>query len=98
MGSSRSSRSNARACPEDRASRSRSSFPPSTYTRAEGSLGAQFHWNPDTYLEQIRAEVPRYDELQKAAVEAVPFAPDRVLELGMGTGETTRVLLESHPD
>ena len=61
-------------------------------------MGAQFHWNPETYLEEIRAEVPRYDELQRAAVDAIPFAPDRVLELGMGTGETTRVLLEAYPD
>jgi tRNA (cmo5U34)-methyltransferase len=59
---------------------------------------SQFHWNPETYLEQIRAEVPRFDELQRAAVDAIPFAPERVLELGMGTGETTRVLLEAHPD
>jgi tRNA (cmo5U34)-methyltransferase len=59
---------------------------------------AQFHWNPETYLEEIRAEVPRYDELQRAAVEAIPFPPDRVLELGMGTGETTRVLLEVYPE
>ena len=61
-------------------------------------MSGQFHSNPSTYLEQIRAEVPRYDELQRAAVEAIPLAPDRVLELGMGTGETTRVLLEAHPD
>jgi tRNA (cmo5U34)-methyltransferase len=61
-------------------------------------LAAQFHWNPETYLEEIRAEVPRYDELQRAAVEAIPFPPERVLELGMGTGETTRVLLEAYPD
>jgi tRNA (cmo5U34)-methyltransferase len=61
-------------------------------------VAAQFHWNPETYLEQIRAEVPRFDELQQAAVDAIPFPPDRVLELGMGTGETTRVLLEAHPD
>jgi tRNA (cmo5U34)-methyltransferase len=59
---------------------------------------AQFHWNPETYLEEIRGEVPRYDDLQHAAVQAIPFAPDRVLELGMGTGETTRVLLEAYPD
>lgn len=59
---------------------------------------SQFHWNPETYLEQIRAEVPRFDELQRAAVDAIPFPPERVLELGMGTGETTRVLLEAHPD
>ena len=61
-------------------------------------MAAQFHWNPDTYLEQIRAEVPRFDELQEAAVAAIPFAPPRVLELGMGTGETTRHLLEAYPD
>lgn len=58
----------------------------------------QFHWKPETYLESIRAEVPRYDELQAAAIAAVPFAPERVLELGMGTGETTRRLIEAHPD
>jgi tRNA (cmo5U34)-methyltransferase len=61
-------------------------------------MSPQFHWNPEAYLEQIRAEVPRYDELQEAAVAAIPFTPERVLELGMGTGETTRVLLEAHPD
>ena len=59
---------------------------------------SEYHWNPDTYLEQARAEVPRFDELQRAAVDAIPSAPERVLELGMGTGETTRVLLESYPD
>ena len=58
----------------------------------------QFHWTPETYLELIRSEVPRYDELQEAAVAAIPFAPKRVLELGMGTGETTRRLLEAYPD
>jgi tRNA (cmo5U34)-methyltransferase len=58
----------------------------------------QFHWKPDTYLEQIRSEVPRYDELQEAAIAAIPFTPERVLELGMGTGETTRRLIEAYPD
>ena len=29
---------------------------------------------------------------------AIPFPPERVLELGMGTGETTRRLIEAHPD
>jgi tRNA (cmo5U34)-methyltransferase len=59
---------------------------------------AQFHWKPETYLEQIRAEVPLYDELQDQAIAAVPFTPERVLELGMGTGETTRRLIEAYPD
>ncbi len=56
------------------------------------------HWKPDTYLELIRSEVPRYDELQEQAIAAIPFAPERVLELGMGTGETTRRLIEAYPD
>jgi len=58
----------------------------------------RFRWKPESYLEQVRAEVPRYDELQDQAVAAIPFPPERVLELGMGTGETTRRLLEAHPD
>jgi len=61
-------------------------------------VAAQFHWNPETYLDQIRAEVPRYDELQQQSIEAIPFAPTRVLELGIGTGETTRRLLDRYPD
>ena len=58
----------------------------------------QFDWKPEIYLERIRAEIPGYDELQDQAVAAIPFAPERVLELGMGTGETTRRLIEAHPD
>lgn len=58
----------------------------------------QFHWKPDSYLDLIRSEVPRYDELQDAAIAAIPFTPERVLELGMGTGETTRRLIEAYPD
>src|SRR5262249_27055366 len=66
-----------------------------------GRTEGQFHDRPETYLEEIRAEVPRYDELQDQAVEAVGAigaAPRRVLELGIGTGETTRRLLERFPD
>jgi tRNA (cmo5U34)-methyltransferase len=58
----------------------------------------QFDWKPDTYSELIRSEIPRYDELQEQAIAAIPFAPERVLELGMGTGETTRRLIEAYPD
>lgn len=58
----------------------------------------RFDWTPDEYLARIRARIPRYDELQEQAIAAVPFAPERVLELGMGTGETTRRLIESYPD
>ncbi len=58
----------------------------------------QFDWTPEVYLERIRSELPRYDELQEQAVAAIPFPPGRVLELGMGTGETTRRLIEAYPD
>jgi tRNA (cmo5U34)-methyltransferase len=58
----------------------------------------QFDWTPEVYLERIRAEIPGYDELQDQSVAAIPFAPERVLELGMGTGETTRRLIDAYPD
>lgn len=63
----------------------------------QGTVNAQFHFDPDSYLDLIRAEVPRFDELQDRAVEAIPFAPARVLELGIGTGETARRLLKRYP-
>jgi len=58
----------------------------------------QFDWTPEIYLERIRSQIPRYDELQEQAIAAIPFPPERVLELGMGTGETTRRLIEAYPD
>ena len=59
---------------------------------------SRFDWTPEVYLERIRSQVPRYDELQEQAIGAIPFPPERVLELGMGTGETTRRLIEAFPD
>lgn len=61
-------------------------------------MSGQFHWDPETYLEMMRAEMPGFDGLQDAAIAAIPFAPKRVLELGVGTGETARRLLAAHPD
>jgi tRNA (cmo5U34)-methyltransferase len=58
----------------------------------------QFHVDPATYLERIRAALPGYDDLQARAVEAIPFEPGRVLELGIGSGETTRRLLVRFPN
>jgi len=63
----------------------------------ETSAG-QVQWRPETYLEEIRAEIPRFEELQEATIDAIPFPPERVLELGIGTGETTRRLRERYPD
>jgi len=61
-------------------------------------MEGQFHWDPETYLDEIQAELPMYEALQEASVEAIPFPPRRVLELGVGTGETTRRLLARYPD
>lgn len=61
-------------------------------------MSAQFHWDPASYLELIRSEVPRFDELQAAAIAAVPARPGRALDLGIGTGETSRRLLEAYPE
>jgi hypothetical protein len=53
------------------------------------SDGHQFHFDPASYLETIRAEVPAYDELQAAVAEATAgIHAERVLELGGGTGQT----------
>ena len=66
-------------------------------SRRDYGMG-QLDWTPEVYLERIRTQIPRYDELQEQAIAAIPFPPERVLELGMGTGETTRRLIEAHPD
>jgi L-threonylcarbamoyladenylate synthase len=61
------------------------------------ALEWEFHFDPDTYAEMIRADVPAYDELQDQLVLAGGAGVRRVLELGTGTGETARRLLERHP-
>ena len=60
--------------------------------------GEQFHFDPATYLDMVREEVPAYNELQDAVAAAtVGRGVERVLELGVGTGETSRRVLEVHP-
>ena len=64
-----------------------------------GRDGDQFHFHPASYLETIRAEVPAYDELQDAVAEATAGTHAvRVLELGVGTGQTSRRVLDLHPE
>jgi tRNA (cmo5U34)-methyltransferase len=59
---------------------------------------SQFHFEPDTYLELMRAEVPRYAELQEETARACgPARAGTILELGVGTGETARRVLARHP-
>ena len=59
----------------------------------EVSGGDQFHFHPETYLQAIRADVPRYDELQEQTIAAIPFEPKRVLELGFGTADPVACVL-----
>jgi tRNA (cmo5U34)-methyltransferase len=57
----------------------------------------QFHWDPDSYLELMREEVPDYQRLQDQAAAATGTGAGRVLELGTGTGETARRVLALNP-
>jgi tRNA (cmo5U34)-methyltransferase len=60
---------------------------------------SQFHFTPDDYLDTIRTDVERFDEFQDAiADETRGVQAKRILELGTGTGETARRVLELHPD
>ena len=59
----------------------------------------QFHFKPESYLDRIREEVPGYDELQeRVAAATAGLEAQRLLELGVGTGETARRVLAVHPD
>jgi tRNA (cmo5U34)-methyltransferase len=58
----------------------------------------QFHWDPDGYLAMIRAEVPDYDRLQdELALATEGVDARRALELGTGSGVTSRRVLARHP-
>ena len=57
----------------------------------------QYHFDPSTYGALVRAEVPDYDEFQDAVAAATSGVDARrILELGTGTGETTRRVLVVH--
>jgi tRNA (cmo5U34)-methyltransferase len=58
---------------------------------------AQFHWDPDSYLALMHEEVPDYERLQNATAAAAGTDARRLLELGTGTGETTRRVLARNP-
>jgi tRNA (cmo5U34)-methyltransferase len=59
---------------------------------------SQYHWDPDSYLELVRSEVPDYEVLQNEVAAATDgIAAERLLELGTGTGITARNVLARHP-
>jgi tRNA (cmo5U34)-methyltransferase len=60
---------------------------------------SEWKWNPDTYLAEMAAEIPGYEELQDAVVAATADVDaTHVLELGTGTGETARRVQARHPE
>lgn len=59
----------------------------------------QWHWDPETYLDDMLAEIAAYPELQaRTAAATEGIEAGGILELGIGTGETTRRILELHPE
>lgn len=60
--------------------------------------GDQSRFDPATYLDMIRGEVPAYDEFQDAVAAATAgIHVERLLELGVGTGETSQRVHDIHP-
>src|SRR5439155_5691554 len=60
---------------------------------------SEWEWDPDTYLATMAEEIPGYEELQEAVVAATEgVRATRVLELGIGTGETALRVQAKHPD
>jgi tRNA (cmo5U34)-methyltransferase len=57
----------------------------------------QYHWDPDSYLALMRAEVLDYDRLQEETATAAGTGARRLLELGTGAGKTTRRVLARNP-
>jgi tRNA (cmo5U34)-methyltransferase len=57
-----------------------------------------FEFTPEGYLESMLEEIPGFEELQEQTARATEgIGVARLLELGIGTGETTRRVLERHP-
>ncbi|HEX2288105.1 MAG TPA: class I SAM-dependent methyltransferase [Gaiellaceae bacterium] len=58
----------------------------------------QFHFDPSTYLENMRADIPVFDKLQEETARATEGVAARdILELGVGTGMTAKRVLAVHP-
>ncbi len=62
------------------------------------ALGGEFHFNPATYGEMLRADYPEFDDFQERVAAACGPSAHVILELGIGTGETARRLRERFPD
>jgi tRNA (cmo5U34)-methyltransferase len=74
--------------------------PPLDRRPQKGKAGgmSEGHFDPATYREWIRQEIPQYDELQGLlAVATTGVTATRILDLGTGTGETLSRVLTVHP-
>lgn len=55
------------------------------------------HFDPLTYADMIREDIPDYERFQEELADASGAGAQRALDLGTGTGETARRVLERHP-
>jgi tRNA threonylcarbamoyl adenosine modification protein (Sua5/YciO/YrdC/YwlC family) len=62
------------------------------------ALHWQYHFDAGSYADEIRADIPAYDAFQDSVAAASGAGARRILDLGTGTGETARRLLERHPE
>lgn len=66
---------------------------------------SDFAWEPETYLQLMSEEVPDYPQLQRELVRATtdgtvggPRNVGSILDLGIGSGVTARLVLAAHPE
>jgi tRNA (cmo5U34)-methyltransferase len=59
---------------------------------------ADYDFTPESYVAMMREAVPGYDRLEEEVAAATGAGAKSVLELGTGTGETARRVLDRHPD
>lgn len=70
----------------------------SSACRNVGLALAQLHDSPERYLRLMRQALPLYDRLQEEVTLACGDVRGfRMLDLGAGTGETSRRYLQTHP-
>lgn len=61
-------------------------------------MAEEYRFDPDTYREMLLDEVPGYDRLQDAVARASRGPTvERILDLGVGTGETSVRVRDVHP-